>query len=74
MTDDKFNHSGVSANFVYGGGQQGNVLGVTNVVVFNGHIYKSATGGSYSGYVWGSTHVKVGYPKYYEVKFGKTGR
>lgn len=74
MTDDKFNHSGVSANFVYGGGQQGNVIGVTNVEVFNGHIYKSVTGGSYSGYVWGSTHVKVGYPKYYEVKFGKTGR
>ena len=74
MTDDKFNHSGVSANFVYGGGQQGNVIGVTNVEVFNGHIYKSVTGGSYSGYVWGSTQVKVGYPKYYEVKFGKTGR
>ena len=75
MTDDnKFNHSGVSANFVYGGGQQGNVIGVTNVEVFNGHIYKSVTGGSYSGYVWGSTQVKVGYPKYYEVLFGKTGR
>lgn len=75
MTDDnKFNPSGVSANFVYGGGQQGNVIGVTNVEVFNGHIYKSVTGGSYSGYVWGSTQVKVGYPKYYEVKFGKTGR
>ena len=75
MTDDnKFNPSGVSANFVYGGGQQGNVIGVTNVEVFNGHIYKSVTGGSYSGYVWGSTQVKVGYPKYYEVLFGKTGR
>ena len=69
-----FNSSGTSANFVYGGGQQGNVIGVTNVEVFNGHIYKSVTGGSYSGYVWGSTHVKVGYPKYYEVKFGKTGK
>ena len=70
----KFDPSGTSANFVYGGGQQGNVIGVTNVEVFNGHIYKSVTGGSYSGYVWGSTHVKVGYPKYYEVLFGKTGK
>lgn len=72
--EGKFNPSGTSANFVYGGGQQGNVIGVTNVEVFNGHIYKSVTGGSYSGYVWGSTHVKVGYPKYYEVLFGKTGK
>lgn len=69
-----FAPTGTSANFVYGGGQQGNVIGVTNVEVLNGHIYKSVTGGSYSGYVWGSTHVKVGYPKYYTVKFGKTGR
>lgn len=74
MDGDNFKGSGVSANFVYGGGQQGNVIGVTNVEVFNGHIYKSVTGGSYSGYVWGSTQVKVGYPKYYEVLFGKTGR
>ena len=69
-----FGETGTSANFIYGGGQQGNVIGVTNVEVFNGHIFKSVTGGSYSGYVWGSTHVKVGYPKYYTVKFGKTGK
>ncbi|MGN1376581.1 MAG: hypothetical protein ACI4V5_08495, partial [Prevotella sp.] len=69
-----FAPTGTSANFVYGGGQQGNVIGVTNVEVLNGHIYKSVTGGSYSGYVWGSTHVKVGYPKYHVVKFGKTGK
>ena len=69
-----FGATGTSANFIYGGGQQGNVIGVTNVEVFNGHIFKSVTGGSYSGYVWGSTHVKVGYPKYYTVKFGKTGK
>ena len=68
-----FNASGVSANFVYGGGQQGNVIGVTNVDVLNGHIYKSVTGGSYSGYVWGSTQVKVGYPIYYKVKDKQSG-
>lgn len=72
-TSDIFNASGVSANFVYGGGQQGNVIGVTNVDVFNGHIYKSVTGGSYSGYVYGSTQVKVGYPIYYKVKDKQSG-
>ena len=58
---------GVSANFVYGGGQQGNVIGFTNVDILNGHVFRAVTGGSYSGYVYGSTHVKVGYPKYYKV-------
>ena len=69
-----FAATGTSANFIYGGGQQGNVIGVTNVEVFNGHIFKSVTGGSYSGYVWGSAQVKVGYPTYYTVNFGKTGK
>ena len=68
MDGDNFDTSTVSANFIYGGGQKGNVIGTTNVEVFNGHIFKSVTGGSYSGNVWGSTQVKVGYPKYYEVK------
>ena len=66
-TQNVFNASGTSANFIYGGGQQGNVIGITNVEVFNGHVFKAVTGGSYSGYVWGSTQVKVGYPKYYKV-------
>ena len=66
--------TGASANFVYGGGQQGNVIGGTNVEIFNGHVFSSVTGGSYAGYVWGSTMVKVGYPKYYKVKPLKTGR
>ena len=68
-----FAHSGTSANFVYGGGQQGNVIGVTTVEIFNGHVFRSVTGGSYSGYVWGSTQVKVGYPKYYKVNNYKSG-
>ena len=59
---------GVSANFVYGGGQQGNVIGITNVDILNGHVFRAVTGGSYSGYVYGSTQVKVGYPKYYKVR------
>lgn len=68
-----FNASGTSANFVYGGGQQGNVIGMTNVDIYNGHVFKAATGGSYSGYVWGSTQVKVGYPKYYQVNDKSSG-
>lgn len=69
-----FGKTGTSANFVYGGGQQGNLIGVTNVEVFNGHVFRSVTGGSYSGYVWGSTQVKVGYPTYYTVNLHQSGR
>ncbi len=65
--------TGVSANFIYGGGQQGNVIGLTNVDILNGHVFRSVTGGSYSGYVYGSTQVKVGYPTYYQVKDGHSG-
>ena len=65
---------GVSANFIYGGGQQGNVIGLTDVDILNGHVYRSVTGGSYSGYVYGSTQVKVGYPTYYKVKELKSGK
>lgn len=56
---------GVSANFVYGGGQQGNVVGYSTIKMLNGHIFRAVTGGSYSGYVYGSTQVIVGYPTYY---------
>ena len=65
---------GVSANFIYGGGQQGNVIGLTDVDILNGHVYRSVTGGSYSGYVYGSTQVKVGYPTYYKVNALKNGK
>lgn len=65
--------TGVSANFIYGGGQQGNVIGLTNVDILNGHVFRSVTGGSYSGYVYGSTQVKVGYPTYYQVIDGHSG-
>ena len=73
LSSTEFEPTGTSANFIYGGGQQGNVIGVTNVEIFNGHVFKSVTGGSYSGYVWGSTQVKVGYPKYYEVQTNASG-
>lgn len=74
MNNGKFSASGVSANFIYGGGQQGNVIGLTNVDILNGHVFRSVTGGSYSGYVYGSTQVKVGYPTYYKVNELKSGK
>ena len=66
--------TGVSANFIYGGGQQGNVIGLTDVDILNGHVFRSVTGGSYSGYVYGSTQVKVGYPTYYQVNPLQNGK
>ena len=74
MDGGKFKDSGVSANFIYGGGQQGNVIGLTDVDILNGHVFRSVTGGSYSGYVYGSTQVKVGYPTYYQVKPLQNGK
>ena len=74
MDGGKFKDSGVSANFIYGGGQQGNVIGLTDVEILNGHVFRSVTGGSYSGYVYGSTQVKVGYPTYYQVKPLQNGK
>lgn len=74
MDNGKFSASGVSANFIYGGGQQGNVIGLTNVDILNGHVFRSVTGGSYSGYVYGSTQVKVGYPTYYQVNPLQNGK
>ena len=75
LTDtDNTEGLGVSANFVYGGGQQGNVIGLTDVDILNGHVFRSVTGGSYSGYVYGSTQVKVGYPTYYQVNSLKNGK
>ena len=74
MDNGKFSACGVSANFIYGGGQQGNVIGLTDVDILNGHVFRSVTGGSYSGYVYGSTQVKVGYPTYYRVNALKNGK
>ncbi len=61
------NGHGTTANYVYGGGHQGNLVGNSNVRIYNGHIASSICGGSYSGMMWGSSHVLVGYPKYYTV-------
>lgn len=60
-----------SAIDVYGGGQMGNVIGNTKVWIKNGKVSSGVYGGSYSGYMWGSSHVLIGYPEYYVC--GKTG-
>lgn len=57
--------NGAAANYIYGGGQQGNLIGNSLVRIYNGRITSSVCGGSYAGYMWGSTQVLVGYPKYY---------
>ena len=58
---------GSTVNYIFGGGQQGNLVGNSKVLVYNGHVASSVCGGSYSGLMWGSTHVLVGNPKYYRV-------
>ena len=59
------NYIGTTANNVFGGGQKGNVIGNTDIRILNGKVHGSVTGGSYSGNLWGSAQVFVGYPKYY---------
>ena len=68
-----FDDEGTSACFIFGGGLQGNVVGNATVRYLNGHTLNSVTGGSYAGYLWGSTQVIVGYPDYYTVKDGMQG-
>ncbi len=72
-TYEVFNDQGTSANYIFGGGLQGNVVGNATVRYLNGRTLHSVTGGSYAGYLWGSTQVLVGYPDYYTVKEGKQG-
>lgn len=62
------NNAGTTVNNVFGGGQKGNVIGNTDIRILNGKIHGSVTGGSYSGYLWGSAQVLVGYPSYYLCK------
>ena len=66
------NNSGTTANNVFGGGQKGHVIGNTDIRILNGKILGSVTGASYSGNLWGSTQVLVGYPTFYECK--KSGK
>ena len=59
------NDTGFSVASVYGGGQEGNVIGNTTIKILNGHVAGSVCGGSFSGIQYGSSQVLVGYPQYY---------
>ena len=68
VTPVTFDDTGSAANSIYGGGERGKVIGNTVVKILNGHVAGDVCGGSYAGEQYGSTHVFVGYPDYYEVK------
>lgn len=56
---------GASVYNLFGGGQQGNLIGTSHVQILNGRTAGNTVGGSYAGYQYGSTNVLVGYPRYY---------
>ena len=62
------NNARTTVNNIFGGGEKGNVIGNTDIRILNGKVLGSVTGGSYSGNLWGSTQVLVGYPTYYLCK------
>ncbi len=62
------NNARTTVNNIFGGGEKGNVIGNTDIRILNGKVLGSVTGGSYSGNLWGSTQVLVGYPTYYQCK------
>ncbi len=55
-----------SFNNVFGGGRNGKLIGNATVEIRNGLVYSDVAGGCYASDMYGSTHVIVGYPKYYE--------
>lgn len=63
---------GASVYNLFGGGQQGNLIGNSHVQIINGRTAGNTVGGSYAGYQYGSTNVLVGYPRYYVTQ--ETGR
>jgi len=54
-----------SCNYIFGGGQQGYLIGNSNIHINNGRVTASVCGGSYAGYQYGSTNVQVGFPESY---------
>lgn len=56
---------GATVYNIFGGGQQGNLIGTSHVQILNGTVAGNTVGGSYAGYQFGSTNVIVGYPRYY---------
>lgn len=66
--DVTYNVTGSSCNFIFGGGCQGNIVGNTNVRVYNGRIAGCVVGASFKGSLYGNAQTMVGYPeRYYRV-------
>ncbi len=55
-----------SANNIFGGGRNGQLIGNSTIEVRNGMVFADVAGGCYASYMYGSSHVVVGYPKYYK--------
>ncbi|MBQ0165287.1 MAG: hypothetical protein KBS75_08855, partial [Bacteroidales bacterium] len=55
-----------TANNIIGGGRNGKLIGNATVEIRNGLVYSDVAGGCYASDMYGSTHVIVGYPRYYK--------
>ncbi len=69
MTDPEPLHPTVNA--IYGGGEQGKMIGTATIHIADGTVYSNVVGGALAGNIYGNTEILVGYPSYYEVQ--KTG-
>lgn len=66
--DDNPDASYPSANNVFGGGRNGQLIGNSTIEVRNGLVFSDIVGGCYASDMYGSSQVVVGYPKYYQCK------
>lgn len=62
----KMDGSRPSVNNIFGGGRNGKLIGNTVVEIRNGRVYTDVVGGCYASDMYGSSHIIVGYPKYYQ--------
>ncbi|MBQ0020935.1 MAG: hypothetical protein KBT39_10515 [Bacteroidales bacterium] len=70
--ETQFIVTGSSCNFLFGGGCQGNIVGNTNVRMYNGRVAGCIVGASFKGSLYGNAQTMVGYPaRYYRAN--KTG-
>lgn len=60
-----------STNAIYGGGEQGKMIGTSTIHVADGTVYSNVVGGALNGSIYGNTEILIGYPGYWEVQ--KTG-
>lgn len=65
LGDAQYASKNYKANYVYGGGHNGTLVGNSTVRIANGTVKKSVLGGCYAGYQYGSSQVIIGSPSYY---------